>query len=363
VAASPSPEAPANPPSRQLRSRTPARLQELGLVVVVIILWTLLTIFGRYEVSPGVFKNLFMNPDNLIDQIATPMSYYAIMAIGMTMVIISGGIDISVGSIMAVSALGAAWILPALPRDAPWWQAIPLALLTAPLIGLLCGLINGVLTTGLKLHPFIVTLGTLSIFRGIAIVAPPAATLPLSNQYLPASFYENFMLHRFFGGLRLMPLAIMLIVVAAGWFYLSRTVGGREIYAVGGNEEAARFSGLRVDRIKLRVYSIAGLTAGLAGLVSIGRFGAASTSTAVGYELNVIAATVVGGASLIGGRGTALGAFLGTLVIATIENAISIMHWKQEYQKIIVGAAIIIAVAIDRLSEYIRQRRLRGGSR
>jgi ribose/xylose/arabinose/galactoside ABC-type transport system permease subunit len=157
-----------------------------------------------------------------------------------------------------------------------------------------------------------------------------------------------------------MPMVVMLVVVAIGWFYLSKTVGGREIYAVGGNEEAARFSGLRVGAIKIRIYAIAGLTAGIAGLVSLGRFGAVSTGTAEGYELTVIAATVVGGASLSGGRGGAIGSLLGALVIATIENGINTMHWPQEYRKIIIGGAIIIAVAIDRFSEHLRARRRRG---
>ena len=135
-------------------------------------------------------------------------------------------------------------------------------------------------------------------------------------------------------------LAARWIVTVIGGFYLSQTTGGREIYAVGGNEEAARFSGLRTKRIKLRVYAIAGLTAGIAGMVWLGRFGATSTGSAYGYELTVIAAAVVGGASLTGGKGTALGALLGTIIIAMIQDAIITLHWKIEYQLIIVGSAI-----------------------
>jgi ribose/xylose/arabinose/galactoside ABC-type transport system permease subunit len=159
---------------------------------------------------------------------------------------------------------------------------------------------------------------------------------------------------------RPMPMVIMLIVAAIGGFYLSQTPGGREIYAVGGNEEAARFSGLRTNWIKLQVYVVAGLTAGIAGMVWLGRFGATSTGSADGYELTVVAAAVVGGASLTGGKGTALGALLGALIIATIQNGIITMHWKTEYNKIIVGSAIIVAVAIDHFSDYLRQRRLAG---
>jgi ribose/xylose/arabinose/galactoside ABC-type transport system permease subunit len=150
----------------------------------------------------------------------------------------------------------------------------------------------------------------------------------------------------------------MLICVVLGGIYLRLMVVGRENYAIGGNEEAARFSGLAVKRIKLRVYALSGLSAGIAGMVSLGRFGTASTSTGNTYELTVIAAAVVGGASLIGGRGTALGALLGTLVIAMIENGIYTLNLKQEYRLIIIGCAIVVAVSLDQISALIRQRRL-----
>ena len=226
-------------------------------------------------------------------------------------------------------------------------------------IGLLAGLVNGGLVVGLRMHPFIVTLATLSIYRGIVSVAPPIPTLPSPGRQLPAAFTPDFM-RREIGGLQFMPLIIMLACVALGWVYLHLLVAGRETYAIGGNEEAARFSGLRVNWVKLRVYAIAGLCAGVAGLVSLGRFGTASTSTGTGYELTVIAAAVVGGASLSGGRGTALGAMLGTLILALIENGIYILHLRQEYRLIIIGIAILVAVALDRFSEYLRNRRLAG---
>jgi ribose/xylose/arabinose/galactoside ABC-type transport system permease subunit len=274
-------------------------------------------------------------------------------------VIVTGGIDISVGSTMALAALGGAAVLQQLPPDAPMSHVLPLAV-GAPLgVGLLCGLVNGALVVGLRMHPFIVTLGTLSIFRGVANVATPIKTLPGPGKVIPAAFTTDFMRLEA-GGLQFMPLLVMLACVALGFLYLHLMVWGRETYAIGGNEEAARFSGLRVHWIKLRVYALAGLAAGVAGMVSLGRFGTASTSTGTGYELTVIAAAVVGGASLSGGRGTALGALLGTLIIALIENGIYILHLEQEYRLIIIGVAIIIAVALDRLSEYLRNRRLAG---
>jgi ribose/xylose/arabinose/galactoside ABC-type transport system permease subunit len=339
---------PAKPARRSLA-------QEAGLALVVIVLGLILAGYGWHDARAG-HPNTFLNFDNLVDGVATPMSYYAIMAVGLTVVIITGGIDISVGSIMALAALGGAAALQALPSDASAWQVLPVAFAVPLIIGLVCGLINGGLIVGLNLHPFIVTLGTMSIFRGLANVLPPQKTLPAAGQRLPEAFTTGFMRQEFFG-IQPMPLVIMLGCVALGWFYLHLMVAGRETYAVGGNEEAARFSGLRVNAIKLRTYALSGLCAGIAGLVSLGRFGTASTSTGTGYELTVIAAAVVGGASLAGGKGTALGALLGTLIIALIENGILILRLAQEYRLIIIGLAIVVAVALERLSTHLRQRR------
>ncbi len=336
----------------------PPRVQELGLLVVVLVLGAILSLYGWHDARPGR-PNTFLNFENFVGGIATPMSYYAIMAVGVTFVIIAGGIDISVGSMMALSALAGAAVLQNFAVDAPAWKVLPVAFLVPLAVGLICGLINGGLIVSLNMHPFIVTLGTLSIFRGIANVFPPEKTLPTGGKALPSAFTTGFMRQELLG-LEAMPMIIMLICVALGWFYLRLMVAGRENYAVGGNEEAARFSGLRVHHIKLRVYALCGLCAGIAGMVSLGRFGTASTNTGFGYELTVIAAAVVGGASLSGGRGTALGALLGTLIIAMIENGIIILHLEQEYRLIIIGVAIILAVAMDRLSEYLRNRRLAG---
>ena len=342
------------PPTRPRSGGFPAG-QELGLALVVILLGAILSAYGWHDAAPGR-PNTFLNFDNLVDGVATPMSYYAIMAIGLTFVIITGGIDISVGAVMALAALGTAAALQNLPPDAPALQVLPIAILVPVVIGLLCGLINGALIVWLNLHPFIVTLGTMSVFRGLANVLPAEKTLPAAGKRLPAAFTTDFMRVEVLG-LQPMPLILMLVCVALGWFYLRAMVIGRETYAVGGNEEAARFSGLNVGGIKLRTYALAGLCAGLAGMVSAGRFGTASTSTGTGYELTVIAAAVVGGASLSGGRGTAIGALLGTLVIALIENGILILRFAQEYRLVIIGLAIIVAVSIDRLSGIFRARK------
>ncbi|HEY8747834.1 MAG TPA: ABC transporter permease [Tepidisphaeraceae bacterium] len=332
------------------RRRLP-RLGELSLVAIIAALCVLLSFFGWRNAPPG-HANLFLNVDNLIDGIATPMSVYAIMAVGATCVIVAAGIDISVGAIFALSALGAAAVLQELPRDSSGWLVIPMAVLIPAFIGTLCGLANGLLVVLLRIHPFIVTLGTMAIFRGVANVTTREKRRPDSLHSLPTVFTDHFMRIRF-GDARLMPMLVMLLCVILGAIYLHLTIAGRKNYAIGGNEEAARFSGVRIGPAKLLVYAISGLTAGIAGMVSLGRFATISTNTASGYELMVIAAAVVGGASLMGGRGSAIGALLGTLVIALIQNGIYILQLDEENRSIIIGTAILVAAAMD---SWISQR-------
>jgi ribose/xylose/arabinose/galactoside ABC-type transport system permease subunit len=347
-------------PTRPRRRRLP-RVQELGLLVVILVLGTILGIYGRYDANGG--PNTFLNAQNLVEQVATVMAVYAIMAVGQTAVIITGGIDISVGSIFALSAMICADVLQRMNPETPAWRSILVAFLVAPGVGLLCGLINGALVTLARLHPFIVTLGTMSIFRCIANVWTTEKTLPNQGRQIPHSF-TDFMYRYFFeskdgtGGVQLMPLIVTVVVMVLGWIYLRTMVAGRETYAIGGNEEAARFSGIRVNLVKLRVYALCGLAAGIAAVVNLGWYSTTSSSTGSGYELSVIAAAVVGGASLTGGRGTALGALLGALVIRLIENGIFKMHLNQEYSLGIVGAAIIVAAMIDQASEHLRKSRL-----
>ncbi|MGQ0553205.1 MAG: ABC transporter permease [Planctomycetota bacterium] len=345
------------------------RLQEAGLLFVVLLLGAALTLAADTISLRGEQVNAFLRWENLVANVATPMSWMAIMALGATAVIVAGGIDISVGSIFGLSALGTAAVLQELPPDAGALTAVPLAAVTALGIGAACGLLNGALVVGLRLHPFLVTLGTLSIFRGIALVSVRSKTLPDFGQSLPASFTEGFVGARWDLGtsfVQPVPMLVMLAAAALAWLCLGHTVGGREFYVVGGNEEAARYAGLRVGRIKLRVYTLSGLCAGLAGLLSCGFYQSANTATGEGYELSVIAAAVVGGASLTGGRGTALGALLGALIIKLIENGIdlvrsvnlgfAVLPVSKEYGKIIIGAAILLAVAVDRLGERLQRR-------
>jgi ribose/xylose/arabinose/galactoside ABC-type transport system permease subunit len=250
------------------RRRYWPRMQEAGLVLVILLIGTVLTLL-----APTVRgENAFLRANNLIPSVLTTMSWIAIMAVGVTVVIISGGIDISVGSIMGLAALGAAAVLQQLPQDASAWIALPLGIGVPVAIGLLCGLLNGALVVLLRMHPFIVTLGTLSIFRGIALVSVREGSLPYGDRVLPDAFTDYFIAWQIdWNHAQPVPMLIMLIVMALAWVYLRWTVWGRQTYATGGNEEAARFSGIAVGWTKARTYLISGLCAGLAGMVSPNR--------------------------------------------------------------------------------------------
>jgi ribose transport system permease protein len=289
-------------------------------------------------------KNKFLNAQNLA-QLAKDTSFVAIMAVGATFVIISGGIDLSVGAIYALASVLAAIVFHRYGPDgpasnAPALVAVPLGMLICIGTATLCGVLNGGMIVALRVHPFIITLGTMAIFRGIAFVITKGQSIgnfPLAFRDLVRWETGN--------GLSLVPLGVMVLVAIIGGIYLSRLTTGRRIYAIGGNELASRFSGISVEAVKLSVYIFSGLTAGIAALLSLGYYGGASSGDGQGYELNVIAAAVVGGASLTGGKGTALGALLGALVIQMISSGIVILGIDQNYSQIIIGTVVILAVA------------------
>lgn len=326
-----------------------------------------------------VEKNKFLNAQNLT-QLAKDASFIAIMAVGATFVIISGGIDLSVGAIYALASVLGAMVFRLYGVDGPYalrvtgpdgtetvlapWFGVPLGMVTCVGVATLCGLLNGLMIVTLKVHPFIITLGTMAIFRGIAFVI----TQGQSVGGFPQSFRDLILFQVGGGelaeGLRIVPMVVMILVALIGWIYLSRLAAGRRIYAVGGNELASRFSGLRVARVKLSVYVISGFTAGVAALLALGYYGGASSADGQGYELNVIAAAVVGGGSLAGGKGTALGAVLGALLIQMISTGIVILGIDQNYSQIIIGAVVILAVVLDQFNSWLSKRRLaaRAGS-
>ena len=341
------------------RIRSLVGIQEIGLILVVLLLGAVLTAFGgkvrmvEFRTNAAgenerviVEKNKFLNARNLT-QLAKDTSFIAIMAVGATFVIIAGGIDLSVGATYALASVLSALVFTKGQDQVLMGVAVCLGVAT------LCGLLNGGMIVLLKVHPFIITLGTMAIYRGIAFVVTQGQSV--------GGFPEAF---RFFvrretrDGLSLVPLVVMVLVTVLGGIYLSRLAAGRRVYAVGGNELASRFSGINVDRVKLSVFIISGLTAGIAALLALGYYGSASSGDGQGYELNVIAAAVVGGASLSGGKGSALGALLGALIIQMISTGIVILNINQNYSQIIIGAVVILAVLFDQVNNWLSKRRL-----
>ncbi|MBI5383530.1 MAG: ABC transporter permease [Verrucomicrobia bacterium] len=354
-------ESPARPPRRR------SRFKETGLLGVMLALGLMLSIFGGSlqvrdrDTGETRTVNKFLRADNL-DKLAKNTSFFAIMAIGATFVIITGGIDLSVGSIYCLAAVcGAMFLNHFGPRGAgagasPVW-VVPMAILICLGVGTLCGLLNSVGVVWLRVHPFVITLGTMAIFRGVAFVMTKAQAFT----HFPAEFTDGLIRYKVaWGGANLfpVPLAIMIGVTLLAAWYLRRAVTGRHVFAVGGNEQASLFSGLPVSAVKLKVYAFSGLTAGIAAMIMLGYYGSASSDAGKGYELDVIAAAVVGGASLAGGRGTALGALLGALIIQMINNGIVILNIDQNYSQIIIGTVIVLAVLLDRVNSVFREKRL-----
>lgn len=350
-----------------LNFRWRPRLKETGLLGVLMALALLLTLFGGSLRIPDrhtgnvVTINKFLRADNL-GELAKNTSFFAIMAVGATFVILTGGIDLSVGAVYCLAAVCGAMFLhrfgPGGPEAgaSPAW-VVPAAIVVCVGTGVLCGLLNGLGVVYLRVHPFVITLGTMAMYRGFAFVMTKAQ----SFTDFPPAFTDGFIRHQItWKGTSLypVPLTIMLgVTILAAW-YLKNAVGGRQIFAVGGNEQASLFSGLPVNRVKIRVYLFSGLSAGIAALIMLGYYGSASSDAGKGYELDVIAAAVVGGASLSGGRGTALGALLGALIIQVINNAIIILNIDQNYSQIIIGAVIVLAVVLDRINSVFQEKRL-----
>ena len=333
------------------------RSQQFGLVGVIVALLIALSLLAgsHIDAATGQTVNNFLNSHTLI-QTATDASFFAIMAVGATIVIISGGIDLSVGSVYALAGVSMGLILRvAAPGGGV--GAVLLAFIVCVAVGIAAGALNGAMVVGLRVHPFIITLGSMWILRGIAFVASKAESILLPESLtrfaksplgLGAALYP-------------VPMLCMLVVSVLGAVYLQRTVMGRHVFALGGNAEASRFSGLRLGRIQIGVYVLAGLTAGLAAFLGSGFYGSVSSGDANGYELYVIASAVVGGARLSGGRGSAINAMLGAVLIVLIRQSIRTLHLDQNYEWIIVGCAIVVAVVLDQASAGFAARRLAQG--
>ncbi len=280
---------------------------------------------------------VFLTDNNLL-QILLQASVNTIVALGMTFVIITAGIDLSVGSTAALAGMVAATAMKTglFGMVLPW----PAAVLAGILVGVLVGLANGLLITGLKITPFIVTLGTLSVVRGL--------TLIYSEGRPVFGFPEGF--NAIAGRIGPIPTPVLIAAVLTliSWLVLRFTRLGEYTYAIGGNEEATRLAGVPVDRYKTSVYVLAGALAAVAGIVLTARLRTAEPNAASGYELDAIAATVMGGTSLFGGEGSVIGTVIGALIIATLRNGLNLLNVQAYYQQLAIGLVIILAVALDR---------------
>ena len=289
-----------------------------GLLALALVLWVL---------TPH-----FLTVSNLLN-IAEQATIIAIVAVGMTFVIITGGIDLSVGSVLAFAGVVMA---SALHGGRP----LPLALTVGLGVGLVCGLVNGLLITTGRLPPFIATLGMMSVARGTALMYTEGR--PISG------FSESF---RSFATGELLRIPVPVIIMAGVYliahFVLGRTKLGRYTYAIGGNEEAALLSGINVRLYKSLVYGLAGMLSGLAAILLTARLNSAQPIAGMMYELDAIAATVIGGTSLLGGEGTVLGTLIGALIMAVLRNGLNLLGVSSFIQQIVIGSVIIVAVLID----------------
>lgn len=305
----------------------------IGPLVSLVILVVLLSFLSPYFLE---VNNLF----NVFQQIAV----LAIIALGATMVIISGGIDLSVGSVAALSGMlaGVAFGQWGIPMGV----ALPLAII----VGAVAGFANGAAIVFGKVPPFVATLAMLSVARGL--------TLVLSNGQPVSGFPDWFREIGTFDLFGVVPGVVIVVVVlyAIGSFYLRFRPSGRDIYAVGGSEEVARLSGVNVGALKLRVYTVAGALAAIGGVVLTARLNSAQPTAGAGLELDVIAAVVIGGASLSGGVGTVIGTLIGALIIGVLRNGLNLLDVSSFWQQVVIGLVIAGAVMVDTLGRRARRR-------
>jgi len=284
-----------------------------------------------------VTTSTFLTTSNLTN-IIVQTSVVGVAAVGATFVIITSGIDLSVGSNVALSGMVAAYAMK--------HELVPGGLggiLVALLIGVLVGAFNGASATVLRLTPFIATLAALAMARGLTQQVSQGQTI----FGFPRSF--TFLGNGAIAGVQA-PVVVTVIVFVVGYLLLTRTSFGHQVYALGGNREAARLAGIPVRRVEFAVYALAGLCAGLAAIVLTGRLNSALASGATGLELQVIAAVVIGGTSLFGGRGSLVGTFLGVVLIGVIVNGLTLLNVNPFWQQFVQGAVIFVAVLLDALN-------------
>ncbi|HHF2867243.1 TPA: ribose ABC transporter permease [Vibrio alginolyticus] len=283
----------------------------------------------------------FLNPnfftvDNILN-ILRQTSVNAIIAVGMTLVILTAGIDLSVGSVLALCGAFAASMIA---LEVPVLVAVPTALVA----GAALGAISGIIIAKGKVQAFIATLVTMTLLRGVTMVYT-------EGQPISTGFTDTADAFAWFGtGYALgipVPVWLMVVVFAAAWYLLNHTRFGRYVYALGGNESATRLSGINVDRVKIGVYAICGMLAALAGIIVTSRLSSAQPTAGMGYELDAIAAVVLGGTSLMGGKGRIMGTLIGALIIGFLNNALNLLDVSSYYQMIAKAVVILLAVLVD----------------
>ena len=299
----------------------------IGLALIVLAL-----IFALLAPEFGTLRNV----RNILSQI----TINTILAVGMTFVILIGGIDLSVGSVMAFSMMVAAIVMS--NSGMPAGLGVVLGVLAALGIGAAVGFMNGWISERWKLPSFIVTLGILNVARGAALMSTGAQSI----YEFPAPFMA-FGASTVFGNVVPSVFLVALALVAISWFVLTRTVFGRMLYAIGNNEEAVRLSGHNPSRYKIIAFTLAGLAAGIAGIINISRLTIASPIVGVGFELNAIAAVIIGGTSLFGGKGSVVGTFLGACIIGVLQNGLVLLGVQDFLRQMITGAVIVLAVILD----------------
>ncbi len=304
--------------------------KEFGVFIALIILCVFMSLASPYFATS---KNIF--------NVLQGMSTIAIVAIGETMVLVAGGLDLSVGSALAVGAMVTARTMTY--HGFHPWVAFGAGLLA----GLVFGTVNGLIVTKGKINPFITTLGMLSIGRGLAYLLATGLEGTVASNVPMRDEGVNFLGAGYIGPV---PFAVIIMVVLVVVFsvFMAKTVLGRQIYAAGTNEQAARLSGVNVDRVRLFTYMATGTLAALAGIMTAGLLSTAATNLGVGVELDVIAATIIGGTSMAGGDGTVYGALIGAAIMAVVRNAFVLLNLPLALQTVTIGAVIIFAVALDR---------------
>lgn len=301
-------------------------MSELTTVIALIILMAVITIINSN----------FLTANNLLNLLLQVTSN-ALIAFGMTFVILTGGIDLSVGSILALSSALTAGLLGS-------GMPVTLAILISLILGCILGMMNGLLISYGKLAPFIVTLATMTIFRGATLVYTNGNPI---TKGLSDTFLFQFLGQGYIVGIPF-PVIIMFIVFIVLYVLLHKTAFGKSVYAIGGNEKAAYISGVKLNKVKIIIYSISGIMASISGLIITSRLSSAQPTAGTSYEMDAIAAVVLGGTSLSGGKGRILGTLIGALIIGVLNNGLNIIGVSAFWQQVVKGVVILIAVLIDR---------------